>query len=344
MAKISVIIPIYNVEQYLPRCLDSVINQTLRDIEIICINDCSTDGSGAVLKDYASKDKRIKLIDLEVNKGVSATRNTGIDNSTGEYLSFIDSDDSIDIDFYEKLYNKAVESDADIVKGEVKIIDYDGNIGKDILHTQIKNNHSKLYFIYYWVSAIYRRDLIIKNNIKQKINRPLGEDILFLNQAVLKSNKVELVDQTFYNYYKRENSAYSSVLSKEKIDSDAEALEGIINNTLDYQTDDIEGKSNIFAYCIMDVLRLSYRLKTDENLDFCVNKAFYFYNKTRDFINESLINMHPLVFDCLQSGNKEDLKSFCKKISSDKELFLSKLRYNHIRRKNAKSISNNTCI
>ena len=91
MPKISVIIPVYNVEKYLAECLTSVVNQTFKDIEIICVNDGSTDNSPKILKEFAQKDSRIKIINQE-NQGLSAARNTGLDVATGEYVSFIDSD------------------------------------------------------------------------------------------------------------------------------------------------------------------------------------------------------------------------------------------------------------
>lgn len=123
MPKVSVIIPVYNTEKFLRKCLDSVCNQTLQDIEIICINDCSTDGSLEILREYAGKDNRIKLIELLENCGAAKARNIGIDIAEGEYLGFVDSDDFIDLDFYKKLYGKAKETDADAVKGKLYLYD-----------------------------------------------------------------------------------------------------------------------------------------------------------------------------------------------------------------------------
>ena len=117
MPKVSVIIPVFNTEKYLTKCLDSVCNQTLSDIEIICVDDCSTDNSLNILKEYASKDNRIKLIEFKENKGAAVARNTGIIEAKGEYVGFIDSDDYVDLDFYEKLYNIGVCENADISKG-----------------------------------------------------------------------------------------------------------------------------------------------------------------------------------------------------------------------------------
>lgn len=115
MIKISVIIPVYNVEEYLKECLDSVINQTLKEIEIICIDDCSTDSSYSILEEYAKKDSRIVLIKNKENMGVGYNRNIGIKEAKGEYIGFIDSDDYISEDYYENLYNTAKKYNSDVV-------------------------------------------------------------------------------------------------------------------------------------------------------------------------------------------------------------------------------------
>lgn len=115
MPKVSVIIPVYNTEKYLPKCLDSVCNQTLKDIEIICVNDCSTDNSPEILQEYAKKDNRIKIVNRERNGGISAARNLGLDAATGEYIYFIDSDDWIDLDYIEKMFFAIENSKANVV-------------------------------------------------------------------------------------------------------------------------------------------------------------------------------------------------------------------------------------
>lgn len=113
MVKVSIIVPVYNVEKFLEKCLDSLVNQTLHDIEIICINDGSTDKSLEILKSFANKDKRITVIDKQ-NEGPSVARNVGLEKAQGEYIGFVDSDDWVDLDFYEKLYNSAINNGADI--------------------------------------------------------------------------------------------------------------------------------------------------------------------------------------------------------------------------------------
>ena len=122
MAEISVIVPVYNVEQYLEKCLDTIINQTFKDIEIICVNDGSTDNSRKILEDYKNKDRRIKIIDKE-NGGLSSARNTGMKIAKGRFLSFVDSDDWIDLTMLEKLYNNITALNTDISICAVHLFD-----------------------------------------------------------------------------------------------------------------------------------------------------------------------------------------------------------------------------
>ncbi|MTK64562.1 MAG: glycosyltransferase [Methanobacterium sp.] len=120
--KISIIVPVYNIENYLGQCLESLVSQTLKEIEIICVNDGSTDGSTEILEVFASKDDRIKIINKE-NAGLGAARNTGMLEVKGEYIGFVDSDDYVDTTMYEKLYNNAKNYDSDMVMCTIGIID-----------------------------------------------------------------------------------------------------------------------------------------------------------------------------------------------------------------------------
>ncbi|MBO4699779.1 glycosyltransferase family 2 protein [bacterium] len=113
--KISIIIPVYNVEKYLRECLDSCVNQTLEDIEIICVDDCSLDNSIKILEEYQAKDSRIKILRHEINKNLGAARNTGLANATGEYIWFVDSDDYIDTKACQILYDAIKEFNVDIL-------------------------------------------------------------------------------------------------------------------------------------------------------------------------------------------------------------------------------------
>ena len=118
LPKVSVIVPVYNVEKYLSDCLDSLIKQTLKDIEIICVDDGSTDNSHKILLEYARKDDRILVLQQENSKQGTA-RNKGLEIAKGEYIGFVDSDDWVDEDFYEKLYIAAIEKDSDIATSSI---------------------------------------------------------------------------------------------------------------------------------------------------------------------------------------------------------------------------------
>ncbi|GHS93364.1 hypothetical protein FACS1894139_02900 [Planctomycetales bacterium] len=205
--KVSVIIPIYNVEPYLRQCLDSVVNQTLKEVEIIGIDDGSTDNSLAILREYAAKDERIKVVALPKNGGVSAARNVGLASATGEYLGFIDSDDYIDLNFYEALYRQAQTGGADIVKCRRKEIGLDGKVVIDELNLNARVAKNKIYFTHEWTTAIYRAALIRARQVECPVGVVFGEDTCFLLKAVYYANRVDLIDNVYYTYLRRDNSA-----------------------------------------------------------------------------------------------------------------------------------------
>ena len=233
MPKVSVILAIYNVEDYLKRCLDSICNQTLKDIEIICVNDCSTDNSLEILKEYSNKDERIKIIDLEVNSGAAVARNKGLEIAKGEYLGFIDPDDEIDLNYYEELYKKAKEDDYDIVKCKRKNIDVDGRVYYHPINSLIANK-GKYFFNYEWTTAIYKSSIIFDNNIKFPQECRKAQDIVFLTKVVFKSETLALIDNVEYIYHQRENSLNSKKIPIESLKSALKAsslLLDIYNNS-----------------------------------------------------------------------------------------------------------------
>ena len=195
MAKVSVIVPIYNVEKYLPKCLDSLVNQTLDDIEIILVNDGSLDNSGKIAKEYSEK-YQDKIIYLEKeNGGLSDARNYGIPYATGEYIAFLDSDDYIDIDAYKQMYEKAKKEDADFLECDF-IWEYPN---KKVIDKRIdyKNKQEMLAVVRVvaW-NKLIKRDLIIKNNIRF----PKGlryEDIEFTYKLLPYLNKISYIDKNF---------------------------------------------------------------------------------------------------------------------------------------------------
>ena len=211
---VSVIIPVYNVEPYLRRCLDSIVNQTLKEIEIICVNDASPDNSAKILEEYAQKDSRIKIITFEQNRGVAVVRNVAMEQAKGEYIGFVDSDDYIDLEFFEKLYDHAKKTDAEVVKAQLNQINPDGSTKKNNIDVKLSN---KIVFTGLFVSAIYKKTLIEKYKIKFLEGLIFNEDRLFPIAASFLANKVETVYNTFYNYIRRENSADCYLLNRKKL-------------------------------------------------------------------------------------------------------------------------------
>ena len=223
--KVSVIIPVYNVEPYLKECLDSVINQTLKEIEIICVDDFSPDNSHKILEEYAKKDNRIKIIKHKENQGLGPARNTGIKNSNGEYISFIDSDDYIKNDFIENLYNTAKKYDSDITS-TLNIILFGENIEKNkkkiFRHTEGKSSVSieddKWYTdecmsVTVW-NRIYKKDFLIKNDLFF-MNIKSGAEDEELYQRILLVNKKTSYNHKAIYYYRKRNNSIMGTISKD---------------------------------------------------------------------------------------------------------------------------------
>ena len=263
MTKLSIIVPVYNVEKYLPKCLESLIKQTLKDIEIICVNDGSVDNSLAILKEFASKDSRIRIIDNQ-HQGVAKTRNTGIEQSTGEYIGFVDSDDYIDIDFFEKLYNSATKSNSDIaiasiLKHKNFFNIYNAKYTKEetaiTIQDKIKLCEDKKHFFFYAWNKIYHSGFIKENNIKFSEGQ-IYEDVMFAIKALYYSNKIISVYGTKYHYIEHENS-----LTKYK------------DKTGEKEHDLIKAYSELQEFCNSKNIEISERLNyyTKENFGFILN-------------------------------------------------------------------------
>lgn len=212
--KISVIIPIYNAKEYISRCLDSLLNQTLREIEIICVLDCPTDGTDKIVEAYAQKDARIVVLCNEKNMHVSQSRNRGMQIAQGEYIGFHDHDDyNCDTHMYEDLYNKAKEEAADVVLSDA-IIRYtrsnkedeiwrfvdtnrDALLSSDIL-PMLKDVNPQMLSHCVW-SSIYRKEFLMQNNITFKDRQVyLDEDRLFNFEVFINAEKITYIPKAYY--------------------------------------------------------------------------------------------------------------------------------------------------
>lgn len=222
---VSVIIPIYNVEEYISKCLNSVINQTYKELEIICVNDCSPDNCSKILTKYAAKDNRIKIINRKKNGGLSAARNSGLEAATGEYIYFIDSDDWIDLDYIETMVNAAKKNDA-IVVLNTNIVTHDKNkiypfhpelTQCNINDTFIDAQSNAFKIIWNTWAYLWKKEFLKRINAKF----PEGyiiEDKYFQILTFSYLNKIYVTRRSAYHYLIRESSIcgklkHSSLLS-----------------------------------------------------------------------------------------------------------------------------------
>ena len=217
MPKVSVIVPVYKVEEYLPKCLDSLVNQTLKDIEIILVNDGSPDNSDKIIKKYAKKDDRIVYIEKE-NGGQASARNMGVKVAKGEFISFVDSDEWIELETLEECYKKAKKEKSDIVQFDLnKVIDGEKHYepfftleGEDLKKTYILNVTSP------W-GKIIKKEIITDNDLY------FPEGIIYEDYAVapvygLFAKKISYIDKPFYNYLVREGSTMTQNFNKKFYD------------------------------------------------------------------------------------------------------------------------------
>lgn len=233
--RISVIVPVYNAEEYISSCLDSIINQTLKEIEIIIINDGSKDNSGKIIDHYSKLDNRINVIHKN-NEGLSATRNMGIKISNGEYITFIDSDDYVELNMLESMYEMAKNNGyLDIVASGIKL-NYENEsyiIDRKVDYRMIGNNKDEIGNIIFKMcelglynlvcTKLYKRSFIEQNSLLFFKEDIPAEDVIFNSKAFMKCRTLGIIDKSYYNYMKRDiesmvNRYYErlSYISKER--------------------------------------------------------------------------------------------------------------------------------
>lgn len=269
MPKISVIIPVYNVEKYLSKCLDSVINQSLKEIEIIVVNDGSTDKSQSIIDEYIKKDNRIISI-MQENGRQGKARNTGLYRSKGEYISFIDSDDYIEKDMLLKMYNNAKENNSEIVICSYNIVYPNKIISEKIDHELLKSTENneplKLLNAISPCTRIYKRKFLIDNNIifKEKV---YYEDVAFALKNISLANYITYVNEPLYNYLKREGSTMTSTNLSKNLDI-IDAFEDTVNFFRKHEIyekfyNEIEflAIDELFISAIVRAIRSEYKIK-----------------------------------------------------------------------------------
>ncbi len=298
--KVSVIAAVYNVEPYLKDCMDSLVNQTLKEIEIICIDDCSTDNSLNILREYAEHDSRVKVIRQSENKGAYAARNIGLENAAGEYVGFVDPDDYVELTTFETAYNNAKNNKADITVFGGETFGQKDNFASKVLTTNdeicINDSINALFDKngsrpYIW-NKIYKRELLLRNNIRFEEERN-GCDNVFCFYVFPVANKISFIHDKLYHYrIGRPNNAGNEIW-KDKIKSLEMSIKTnryIIKRWLDYGYVYEAPKKFIKHYINLYFNKISY-LKLSLKANYS-KKVFdeIFINKFLELINKENIS------------------------------------------------------
>ncbi len=290
LPKISVIIPLYNCENEIKKCLKSIINQSYKNLEILVVNDASTDKSKETVEKLIDSDNRIRLINLQKNAGAGNARNIGLDNATGELIAFIDSDDWIDTNFYNILYDNMRKYNSDIAvagilneyeyksKSEIRYkYEYDNcldnffalellsrSINQDIYITPIVNN------------KLYKKELFLKHNIKYD-KTSLYEDDAITFWLLYYAKKVSITSKTNYHYLQRENSLVHT-FNKKHIDDLFENHKRMMNIIEEKKLYDIKEtaqkyfKKTLFAMLDRLVELVPNKIQQREFIEYLLNK------------------------------------------------------------------------
>ena len=290
MELITIIVPVYNVEKYLEKCIKSIICQTYKNFELILIDDGSNDMSGEICDKYAKLDSRIKVFHT-TNKGVSHARNIGLDNASGQYIGFVDSDDFIEPNMYEVLLKKIKEEDSKIIACGYNVVSK-----KSIIH-RTKNSDKKLNCeeaireIFYgntiqgflW-NKLFKRSLFLSKRLDE--NMDICEDLYIVCNLIYEVNSISYVPECLYNYLMRENSATNDI--KSMVSDENKLKEFVVLNKLkkdlknkfDDIIDDYKGTllMYIYVYFYEDVNKNKF-LKNNLRKEIKLNKNNYMKSK-----------------------------------------------------------------
>lgn len=275
--KVSIIIPCFNAEKTISKCLDSVINQTYKNIEIIIINDASTDDTLNTINNYKKNYKNLIIIDHKTNKGIGFSRNEGIKKATGEVISFVDSDDFINNNMIEIMVNKMSED-----KSDLAICDFNKYVSDSLLENEYNFNNSLTNFksspnlimdinLSPW-NKLYKKELLINNLFPEDLKY---EDAIVVIKALKNAKKISIIDQKLYNYIVHGNSETTNI---DKKVYDILSISELIFNELKGYIDNTYLEAfmirNLFRYTIQQKHQKDKKVKYD-----FINKAFAFLNK-----------------------------------------------------------------
>lgn len=316
MTKVSVIIPYRNVEQYISKCLSSVLYQTLEDIEVICINDSSEDASKEIVLQYAQTDKRVIMLNTEIESGQSYARNLGLEIASGEYIGFVDADDWVELDMFEKLYNRAKSGDADISvclaklyddkKQEFYTDDYYSlkvleRFGESTFSPEETKDEILNINVVLW-NKIYKKEFLDRLQVRFAEGF-IYEDMPFFFETYLKAEKVNILWE--YLYYYRQNRSFSTMQKSNKKVYDRIDMTELTYNILKQASFFQEKQYDILRWVVDDIFH-RYTL---------LDAQYYeeYYRKMREFfINLNLTDEQK---DSLRTGYCYD--EFCNILERD---------------------------
>ena len=281
MSKVSVIIPVYNGEKYLKTCLDSVVNQTLQDIEIICVNDCSTDKSLDILNSYAEKDNRIKIINSTENQGQSISRNIAIERAEADYIMFIDQDDWYELVTCQKAYEQIIKNKNDFVIFNLwHHWDDIGKVYQDKARLKpfsevINEPNIKPYELntnifvsaYIWCE-IFSKDFLNKNNIRF-FKEKQADDVPFFIHAMTVADSISIIDEPLYHYRRYTESTTSVRTDLWK------SLFIARKNAFDFVLKSKNSEHFINSFIVYYVTTMLHWYKSFTDIDKSIKKDFY---------------------------------------------------------------------
>ena len=326
--KISLIIPIFNSEKYLNETIESVRNQSYKNLEIILVDDGSTDGSKKICDLNSKRDSRIKVVHQE-NKTTSGARNAGLSISTGDYIMFSDSDDVLDKFACEKMYKAIEEKNADFIIGNYDNMDESGKIWEqpvfDInkykdFKLSIKDYDKSFYIMNSSVcNKIFRKTFLEKNNIKFENSLP-AEDAVFTTYCFIKSKNVYYIPEIIFHYRQRYDGSRSNRCSKEFFFGISKAYKIIYenfknSNELEYYRYFYAKSMNYILYKFIDTDKLSYQDRID-----ILDKMKWFYNLSIILKIPSILKPVQYILDSINNEDYEQALKYCELLAEVRKM------------------------
>ena len=276
MHKVSVVVPVYNGKNFIKRCMDSVLNQSYKNIELVMVNDGSKDESLSIMKELSKGKENVVIVDQK-NGGVSSARNNGLDHSTGKFVTFVDVDDALKENAILNMVN-SLKKDTDIVIGGLEIRKDDKVISRVVPED---NKWARLKYTSTQFK-LYRRDFLIKNNILFEKKFDIGEDMLFFYKAMSNTTNIEVCERADYLNFKNDESVTANINKRKNMLDMYDVMKYMYDNKL---LKNYNEKENIFLY--MKITTLNVLLQIN---GFKISELKKLYNKNYDWVKSISAN------------------------------------------------------